>query len=76
MPDGTVAEFIELPVPLVTSVAFGGLKLNKLFITTSLFKLRPEQIKAAPLSGGLFVLDAPNVGLPVGNFIDSKKWLG
>ena len=69
LPDGTVAEFIELPVPRVTSLAFGGPKLNKLFITTASFNLRPDQIKAAPLSGGLFVFDAPNVGLPVGKFI-------
>ena len=48
---------IEIPDPMVASMAFGGKNLKKLFVTTSLMNKEKDQIKAAPLSGGLFVLD-------------------
>ena len=63
-PDGTVDRVIELPVPNVTSLAFGGHNLDRLFVTTARLGLSNEQLEAAPLSGGLFVLDVGVVGLP------------
>ena len=38
-------------------MAFGGKNLKKLFVTTSRLNMEKDQIKAAPLSGGLFVID-------------------
>jgi len=53
-PDGSVDREIMLPVPRVTSVAFGGDDLSTLYITTASTGLSEEQLKAAPLSGSLF----------------------
>lgn len=53
-PDGSVDREIMLPVPRVTSVAFGGKDLDTLYITTAATGLSEEQLAAAPLSGSLF----------------------
>jgi sugar lactone lactonase YvrE len=39
-----------------TCFAFGGKALDVLYVTTSRYLMTPEQIKAEPLSGGLFAL--------------------
>lgn len=67
-PNGQVDRVIEMPVPMVTSLAFGGKNLDRLFVTTARRMMTEEQIKAAPLSGGLFVLDVAREGLPETNF--------
>jgi sugar lactone lactonase YvrE len=67
-PDGAVDCVIELPVPNVTSLAFGGIDLDRLFVTTARLGLSDEQLEAAPLSGGLFVLDVGVSGLPESRF--------
>ena len=54
---------IEIPVPMVASMAFGGKNLKKLFVTTSRLNMEKDQIKAAPLSDGLFVLDVNCEGM-------------
>lgn len=48
---------IKLPVSQPTSVAFGGEKLDKLFITSARFQLSSEQQSKEPLAGSLFVAD-------------------
>jgi sugar lactone lactonase YvrE len=53
---------------MVTSIAFGGKNLNKLFVTTARLSMEEDQIKAAPLSGGLFVLDVDSEGLQETSF--------
>ncbi len=63
-PDGRIDRVIDMPVPLVTSVAFGGENLDLLFVTTARLGLTEEQLKEAPQSGGLFCLDAGVRGLP------------
>lgn len=67
-PNGQIADFIELPVPRVTSVAFGGKDMNKLFITSASIGLSAERLRSAPLSGSLFMMTAPCSGLPVAPF--------
>lgn len=67
-PNGQVDRVIEMPVPMVTSLAFGGKNLDKLFVTTARMSMTEDQIKAAPLSGGLFVLDVACEGLPETSF--------
>lgn len=58
---GEVLERVELDVPFVTACAFGGEKLDTLFITTA-------TSEDAPTSGGLFVAK-PNVcGSPTFSF--------
>ena len=58
-----VDQVIEIPVPMVASMAFGGKNLKKLFVTMSRLNMEKDQIKAAPLSGGLFVLDVDCEGM-------------
>ncbi len=69
-PDGTIERIVELPVPQVTSVAFGGANLGQLYITTARYDLSEDQLKEAPLSGGLFVHEPGVVGLPEVPFRD------
>ena len=58
-----VDQVIEIPVPMLASMAFGGKNLKKLFVTTSRLNMEKDQIKVAPLSGGLFVLDVDFEGM-------------
>ena len=53
-PDGAVERILWLPVPRVTSVCFGGPKLDTLYITSARIGLRDDQLEDAPLSGSLF----------------------
>jgi len=53
-PDGTLSETIELPVRLVTSVAFGGEDLSDLYITTDASRLDEDALREQPLAGSLF----------------------
>jgi len=53
-PDGGLEQVLELPVELVTSVAFGGPGLAELFITTACDGLTPAQVAAQPLAGSVF----------------------
>ncbi len=50
-PDGTIDGVLEMPVPQVTSCAFGGPDMNLLFITTA---ARNLDLAEYPLAGGLF----------------------
>ena len=63
-PDGRIDRVIEIPVPNVTSLAFGGPDLDRLFVTTARLGMNDQELETAPLSGGLFVVDAGVVGLP------------
>lgn len=55
-PDGSQLEAIHLPVPMPTSLAFGGEDLKTLFITTTYLRLPPGFSTLAPASGNLFAL--------------------
>ena len=63
-PEGRIDRIIDLPVPQVTSLAFGGDNLDQMFVTTARLGLTTDQLKEAPLSGGLFIIDAGVAGLP------------
>lgn len=62
-PDGTVERVISVPAKNVTCLAFGGNNLDVLHMTTARFLMTPEQIKAEPLSGGLFTVKVNVKGL-------------
>jgi sugar lactone lactonase YvrE len=64
-PDGEQVARIEVPVPNPTSVAFVGVDLATLLITTARHELTDEQLAAAPASGRLFTADVGVRGLPV-----------
>lgn len=63
-PDGTLDRVVRLPVSNVTSCAFGGPGLDRLFITTAAHGAPAGE----PLAGGLFACEPGVVGLPPGRF--------
>jgi D-xylonolactonase len=66
-PTGEVVGEFALPVSNVSSVAFGGPGLDRLFATSARQDLTPAAIAAQPLAGGLFeVLGHGVTGLPGG----------
>jgi len=60
-PDGTLEDRVELPVRQVTACAFGGPRLDELFITTSRVGFG---IAEEPEAGAVFRADVGVAGLP------------
>lgn len=67
-PDGRVDRVLKLPVPQVTSCAFGGPSLDTLYITSAAVGLDAAALHAAPLSGSLFACRVGVCGVPVAPF--------
>lgn len=67
-PDGQVDRVIEMPVSQVTSMAFGGADLDRLFVTSATAGLSETELEEQPLAGGLFEVDPGVKGLPAGQF--------
>ncbi len=68
-PDGSVARVVEVPVPLVSSVMFGGPDLNQLYFTSIDGAALGMDVPQDPLSGGLFVIEGLGAkGLPEPRF--------
>ena len=63
-PDGTLERGVRLPVSNVTSCAFGGPELDRLFITTA----AQDAPSGEPLAGGLFACTPGVAGLPPWRF--------
>jgi sugar lactone lactonase YvrE len=63
-PDGTIDRVIEVPVPRPTAPGFGGPDLATLYITSAAGGLSEQQLREAPLSGGLFACEPGVRGLP------------
>ena len=57
-PDGTLVDYLELPAPHVSSIAFAGRDLRTLVITTARAELSDEQLRDHPDSGALFTTRA------------------
>jgi sugar lactone lactonase YvrE len=53
-PEGRPDHVLEMPVPNVTSLAFGGERLEDLYITTSQLRLDAEDLQRWPGAGCLF----------------------
>ena len=62
-PEGKVDREYRVPVPNPSSCAFGGKKLDELYITTAALGLTPEEKARNPRSGDLFCLKAGIVGM-------------
>ena len=67
-PDGRALAAVQLPVSRVTSLTFGGTDLRTLYITSSSFKLTPEQRAAQPHAGAVFAMRCDVAGLPAALF--------
>ncbi|MFP7761934.1 SMP-30/gluconolactonase/LRE family protein [Marisediminicola sp. LYQ134] len=61
-PDGVEDLVVALPVPNITSVAFGGADLSTLFVASARENLTEEQLREHPLSGGVFAIDTGTHG--------------
>lgn len=57
-PSGEVLAKHRVPAPHVTSCAFGGAALDRLFVTTARQGMSADALEVDPLSGGLFEIDA------------------
>jgi D-xylonolactonase len=63
-PDGTLLARLNVPVQRPTSCAFGGERLDKLFITTARIGLSEAALAEQPLAGALLVASPDVGGLP------------
>ncbi len=55
-PDGILVVEIPLPARNLTCPAFGGDALDQLFVTSSRQEMTEEELRVAPVSGGVFVV--------------------
>jgi sugar lactone lactonase YvrE len=67
-PDGGVDRVLNMPVPQVTSCAFGGVDLETLYVTTAAIGLDAVTLAKAPLAGSVFAFKPGVRGLPVAAF--------
>lgn len=67
-PAGREAQAVKLPVSKPTSVTFGGVALQTLFITSMRYGLTEEELAAEPLAGRVFAVDVDVKGLPAMRF--------
>lgn len=56
-PEGTLLRTIALPAPQITSMAFGGDKLDQLLVTSARVGLDDATLERYPLAGSIFVLE-------------------
>ncbi|MCU1482207.1 MAG: hypothetical protein JWQ19_2993 [Subtercola sp.] len=63
-PSGKLDTIVELPVPYVMSVAFGGEGLRTLFVTTARGPLSAEQRAEQPLAGSVLAVHPASHGVP------------
>lgn len=61
--DGKIDRVVQLPVPRPCGCAFGGEKLDVLYVTTARETMTADQIAKAPLSGSLFAVTTGLSGL-------------
>jgi L-arabinonolactonase len=62
-PDGRVDRAVALPCSQVSCCAFGGARLDRLYVTTARIGLDAAALAREPHAGALFVIDAGVTGL-------------
>lgn len=65
---GEKLDQVDIPVPKVTSCAFGGENLDQLYITTASQGLTDEELTNYPESGSLFMVRPGVTGVPANVF--------
>ena len=68
-PDGDEDLTVELDVPNITSVAFGGPDMSTLFVASARENMTEEQLEQHPSSGAIFAVDTSVHGKP-------PRWFG
>lgn len=66
---GRQLQEILLPVTNVTSCAFGGVNLDRLYVTTARHAQTDEQLRTQPHAGSLFALSPGVAGLPAQEYL-------
>lgn len=72
-PQGAAVTTVAVPVPMVTSCAFGGANLSNLYITTARILLNDADLGAYPDSGSVFCMATQARGLHVIPFHAGKS---
>jgi L-arabinonolactonase len=67
-PKGRIDRVLELPVSQPTCVAFGGARMDTLYITTAKYRMSLEKLESEPLAGALFAAYPGVTGLPDARF--------
>jgi sugar lactone lactonase YvrE len=67
-PTGALEEVIPVPVTNPTCPAFGGDRLETLYVTSARHRLSEAQLSAEPLAGALLAVDPGVTGLPGNRF--------
>lgn len=75
-PDGTLREVFVVPALQVTSCAFAGAGLRRLYVTTATEGWAEHQRRADPASGIVYRIDTDATGLPVASFVPDPTWWG
>jgi sugar lactone lactonase YvrE len=68
-PAGAAMRSVKIPAKQVTSCAFGGPKLDRLYVTTASIGLNDAEKAEKPLSGGVFAILPGVAGRPADAFI-------
>jgi L-arabinonolactonase len=63
LPDGSVDRIVEVPARQPTRPAFGGERLDTLYVTSALVGLSPDQLAADVHAGAVFSFDLGTTGL-------------
>jgi sugar lactone lactonase YvrE len=63
-PDGKIDRIVEMPTPNITTCTFGGVDLQRLYITTAAAGAKPGD----RFAGGLFTLQTETHGQPENRF--------
>ena len=62
-PKGRIDRVVEMPVSQPTCVAFGGPRMDTLYVTSAKYKLPAEKLRQEPLAGAIFAI-SPGVTGP------------
>ena len=68
-PTGRIDRVVEMPIRNPTCVAFGGAKLDTLYITSARYLMQPHELEAEPLAGALFAGSPGVTGLASEKFV-------
>ncbi|MGO4703682.1 SMP-30/gluconolactonase/LRE family protein [Dyella sp. 2RAB6] len=74
--DGRIDRIVDVPATQPTRPAFGGQRLDTLYITSARDGLSTEALAAQPLAGALFAADPGTTGLPESRFRGAPPGFG
>lgn len=63
-PDGSIDREVPMPVQFPTSCAFGGQRLDEIYITSAWIEIKPDRRAEQPMAGDLFRIKSPVPGFP------------